>query len=929
MTTAPPELAALTHRIRQVYVANTSGDDDPPLMAHTIRPFVAAVRPDRLLVSWVRGRPRGAVSVFVDGPAVGQDDHGQVAIAFPAGAVGAPVAPAEVGSATDHLVWHRCELMLDASSMVEESTAPTLEGVFGGLPDRPQGFLVVARGARAAEEQTELDRLSDAVADLERHRAGRGEQRRLLARAEEDLGYLDRTRPAGLWVVEFWVAGASAAEAAKCASLLGDSADVAGSPFRVRAASTAGTGGEQWRSSILVGGEAVAVFARPPGREVPGCRVAEIPDFDHNLEISRGDLTLGRLLDSTRTMAAPLRVDEATVNRHVFVTGATGSGKSETVRRLLGSLHGRGVPWLVVEPAKSEYRSMARSLGTTPLVVIRPGAADEPPAGLNPLEPSSIHVSGTTHTFPLQTHLDLLRGLFEASFEPTDPFPQVLASALTRTYDRAGWNVALGRADRPGAVPPPWPSLGDLNRTALEVVDEIGYGTEVRDNVRGFVAVRLEHLRQGTAGRFLEGGHPLDLDALMRGPALLEIEDLGDDRDKAFVIGLVVIRLVEVLRLRQKHQLQGPGLNHVLVIEEAHRLLRRIEPGAPGEHAVSMFANLLAEVRAYGEGLVVAEQIPVKVVPDVVKNSALKIMHRLPSLDDREFVGGGMNLDEEQSRFVVSLPPGEAAVHAAGMDRPVLARIERLPEQGAVHMATAPVGPRTAACATVCHGSPCTLSLLGDSAALEHADHLALWSELTTLAHLTGNPMPAPSGRWLDDVRGGDLARTSCAIGQEVRDAVRRRHHVIRRHYDPAVLEAHVTQLLIDQLSAPADDHAPEKEWVVAQFRFRGIAQALNSPDDDEDPTVPHPATATWASALGLVLPGPSWAEQLEQLYSEAPRVSWLKSADLVGQPSRIGEVAGRLGHGSTGAARLEAAVGELGVVAPWVTHVVRLEEVR
>src|SRR5262249_55537108 len=156
------------------------------------------------------------------------------------------------------------------------------------------------------------------------------------------------------------------------------------------------------------------------------------------------------------------------------------------------------------------------------------------------------------------------------------------------------------------------------------------YGHEVRDNVRGFVSVRIGSLRLGTTGRFLDGAHPLDFGKLLDANVVLEIEDTGDDRDKAFLMGMVLIRLTEHLRLRQRHEGALSGrLRPLTVVEEAHRLLRQPPPGAsigPAAHATEMFADLLAEVRAYGEGLIIAEQIPAKLIPDVIRNTAVKIV---------------------------------------------------------------------------------------------------------------------------------------------------------------------------------------------------------------------------------------------------------------------------------------------------------------
>ena len=160
----------------------------------------------------------------------------------------------------------------------------------------------------------------------------------------------------------------------------------------------------------------------------------------------------------------------------------------------------------------------------------------------------------------------------------------------------------------------------------------------------------------------------------------------------------------------------SPGLRHLTVIEEAHRLLRRQETGAPAgaaAHAVEMFAGLLAEIRAYGEGLIIAEQIPDRLVQDVIKNTAVKITHRLPAADDREAVGATMNMSQAQNRFLVTLSPGEAAVFTDGMDFPLLARMpdgtgREAAGQAAAEAGTAgPAGvvrPRSITCGADCAG---------------------------------------------------------------------------------------------------------------------------------------------------------------------------------------------------------------------------------
>jgi hypothetical protein len=165
---------------------------------------------------------------------------------------------------------------------------------------------------------------------------------------------------------------------------------------------------------------------------------------------------------------------------------------------------------------------------------------------------------------------------------------------------------------------------------------------------------------------------------------------------------------------------------------------------------VELFAGLLAEIRAYGEGLVIAEQIPARLVPDVIKNTAVKITHRLPAADDREAVGATMNATPRQSRYLVTLPPGQAAVFSDGMDFPVLVQVRDGSERELASTVTTAdartvVRPRSGSCGRECQARPCTLrEMRGGQRLLDDVPLIRLWAELAVLAHLTGWPMPVP-----------------------------------------------------------------------------------------------------------------------------------------------------------------------------------------
>ncbi|MGD0557319.1 MAG: helicase HerA-like domain-containing protein, partial [Streptosporangiaceae bacterium] len=152
-----------------------------------------------------------------------------------------------------------------------------------------------------------------------------------------------------------------------------------------------------WASTALV-----AALARTPAREVPGVRMVLRPEFDVTPETAPGGFVLGEVLDWNKVGCGELSVPASSVNRHVFVCGATGSGKSQTIRHLLESASGAGIPWLVIEPAKAEYRLMAARLPGNAVVRIRPGELEDPAAGINPLQPAA--------GFPLQAHAVRRRG---------------------------------------------------------------------------------------------------------------------------------------------------------------------------------------------------------------------------------------------------------------------------------------------------------------------------------------------------------------------------------------------------------------------------------------------------------------------------------------------------------------------------------------
>ncbi|MGH3937402.1 MAG: ATP-binding protein [Pseudonocardiaceae bacterium] len=810
-----------------------------------------------LVFTWARSQPGEPVQVLVGGGLVSSTAESSAWTAYPPGALSIPA----VFDPNLWQYWIPCIARHDPLTVTEDHTPDSettgvLEDLLPHLGQVPFVWLTVCQPACTEWVDEELENLHDQTTRLldrqnmsARHTV---EVERIRGR------YRELSRGAGgIWHIRILAAGANQHTATSAAALVCATADLHPIPYLLRPGKPASFAEAITTESITATGELVAAIARPPAREISGIRVVEPARFDLTPETSHG-IPLGTILDEVGQPAATFHVPTATLNRHTFVAGATGAGKSQTVRHLLEQLHHAQIPWLVIEPAKAEYARMAGRIGADQLVVIRPGDPQAIPVGLNPLEPEP--------GFGLQTHIDLVRALFLAAFEAIEPFPQVLAQALTRCYSDLGWNLVLGDSGLDN-VTPKYPSLTNLQNTALDVVDNIGYSKEITDNVRGFINVRIGSLRLGTPGRFFEGGHPLDITDLLRRNVVLEIEDIGNDQDKAFFIGAVLIRLYEHLRIH--HTTTGPTtLGHITVVEEAHRLLKRVEPGTPAAHAVELFTALLAEIRAYGEGLVIAEQIPAKIAPDVIKNTALKIIHRLPAADDRDTVGATMNLDQAQSRHVVSLPPGRAAIFADGMDRPLRITVplgERRENTTHTNQTVAITRTRSTACGSMCRTRACTLRQTNHAEKFANKPEFTLWIELLTIAHLVGQPAPQPDKTWLDDLKNGtDQRILECAIAHRIQTAIDIRYTGLAAYYQPEQLATHLACIALAQLegTAPSCDGS-EIGWQAGRYRWADVLRSLGNDTTDKDQ--PHPDTALWAHR-GLPLTGGTQTEQQQQL---------------------------------------------------------------
>jgi len=516
----------------------------------------------------------------------------------------------------------------------------------------------------------------------------------LLSMLERELARLDEALSSGGWQT-FVILGA--ATPAALSTLCGIAAGALGGknsfpePIRVtncRSGSTAATEYQTYLTSAEL-----SLMLNLPREEVPGYFIQDYVQFDTHFQGSaRRPVILGNILQDNQPSGQRLEIDLDDLSKHGVIVGVTGSGKTTSTIALLDSAYKAGVPFCVIEPAKTEYRTLLGAISNgratgpiSDLQVYSLGNETLAPFRLNPFEFELGDSPGDTS---LLAHIDHLKAVFNAAFILYAPMPYVLETALHQVYEDKGWDLATGINMRlPETVWenrhqfPIFPTLSDLYRKIDEVVAVLGYDRKIEQDVQAGLKARIGSLRLGSKGLLLDTVRGLPIADLLSAPTILELESLGNDDEKTFLIGLLLIRFYEYRRTQAALGKLPSGLQHLIVIEEAHRLLAKTstqvdtESANPRAQAVETFVNMLSEIRAYKQGVLVAEQIPEKLTPDIIKNTNLKIVHRLLAADDREMMAHTMNMSDDQSQYLSVLRPGVATVYMEGADHPYLTQM--------------------------------------------------------------------------------------------------------------------------------------------------------------------------------------------------------------------------------------------------------------
>lgn len=447
----------------------------------------------------------------------------------------------------------------------------------------------------------------------------------------------------------------------------------------------------------LITSEELGLMCTLPDVPVPNFELKKGKTYPIITDNASG-VELGLVCDGQRRLGnMPFSLTYKDLARHTFVCGITGSGKTTAVKRILRNAD---TPFLVIESAKKEYRNIKLKNNMRPQIY----TLGRPEINCLRFNPFYIQCGVSP-----QMHIDFLKDLFNASFSFYGPMPYILEKCLHNVYEKKGWNLTLGfhpylvnmtnSADFFEAEYMQekydldshkylFPTMQELKfEIERYIEEEMDYEGDVAGNIKTAIKARLESLCSGPKGYMFNTYEYADMANLLNKNTVFELEGLADDSDKAFCVGLLIIFINEYRQMIKETMKTDKELSHILVIEEAHRLLKNVniertseDIGNPKGKAVEHFTNMIAEMRSYGQGVIVAEQIPSKLAPDVIKNSSNKIIHRLVAADDQNLVANTIGLVGDDCLDLGSLTTGMALCHKEGMNLPVRVQISMIDE---------------------------------------------------------------------------------------------------------------------------------------------------------------------------------------------------------------------------------------------------------
>ena len=431
--------------------------------------------------------------------------------------------------------------------------------------------------------------------------------------------------------------------------------------------------------ATLITGKEMAIQLSLPRRSTSTVAVVETQAFGRKVQWinqqNAGDesrrLELGNLRHLWENLPQNISLNLDHLTGHMFISGSTGSGKSNTLYEILDQVDRAGIPFMVIEPAKGEYKHVFGHRKNVQVYGTNPTQAEL--LRINPFSfPPGIHVL---------EHIDRLIEIFNVCWPMYAAMPAVLKEAILLAYEDAGWDLSSSCNPVHATL---FPGFNDLLFSLEQVIESSSYSQEAKSNYIGALSTRVKSLINGLNGQIFSANE-LDNSTLFDQSTLIDLSRVGSNETKSLIIGMLIMRLSEY-RMSCGHMNQP--LQHITVLEEAHNILRRSngtsgpEGAGMAEKSIEMLTNAIAEMRTYGEGFIIVDQSPNAVDIAAIRNTNTKIIMRLPDETDRRLIGKSVALSDDQLEEIAKFPKGVAVIYQNDWLEPVLCQINKF--QGSI-----------------------------------------------------------------------------------------------------------------------------------------------------------------------------------------------------------------------------------------------------
>lgn len=445
--------------------------------------------------------------------------------------------------------------------------------------------------------------------------------------------------------------------------------------------------------------EELSCLVNLPQRSVPGISVI---DYSVNFSLTPQKfeetdkiIDVGNLVYSGSSSNINVSLPIDTLSRHALVCGVNGSGKTNTVLSILDGFMSENRPFFVIEPAKTEYVDWALEYNETvknpkkKIKIFIPGCGNymkakslvdknkKPIKGyengfvpdvlrINPFEVIQLDKG----EMRVGSHIDRLKSSFASAFPMQDILPVIMEHLLYKLYtDKCPLLDDDDRSTKANKENRRFPTLSSIDDDFIDaLMSDMGYARENTQNISAALRTRFKSLTYEWKGKLLNNPKltGMSWDELFDTPVVVNLSFAGDDQDRAFIMSMLLQFLYEY-RIAESEagrlSFNSNECRHLVVVEEAHRVMGRNDnPESPQHKSGLMFSNFLSEVRAYGQGMMVVDQVPTRLIEDAIKNTNVKIIHKLVASDDSQHVAECIGLTSEQQKVIAKLSIGQAVL---------------------------------------------------------------------------------------------------------------------------------------------------------------------------------------------------------------------------------------------------------------------------